>query len=140
MDVDKWYFFGIVLSVGGKRMAEMRREALHQQAGSLGTQAGAILPLLADRGNKAAPDRVIPANKQSIKIARRHSRAVTPRASREGLRSPALHCPRTFRAGRGGSADDITETILEGGGRRPGRSFRDRGEQGTRGPCSQNRT
>src|SRR4051812_11110619 len=55
MRVDKWYFFGMVLSIGGKRMAETRTEALHQHAEGLDIQPPeAILASLADAQVEAA--------------------------------------------------------------------------------------
>jgi N-acetylmuramic acid 6-phosphate etherase len=55
MCVDKWYFFGIVLSTGGNGMAEKRTEALHQNAEGLDTQSpDAILHSLAHAQVEAA--------------------------------------------------------------------------------------
>jgi N-acetylmuramic acid 6-phosphate etherase len=55
MRVDKWYFFGMVFSIGGKRMAETRTEALHQHAEGLDIQPPeAILASLADAQVEAA--------------------------------------------------------------------------------------
>jgi N-acetylmuramic acid 6-phosphate (MurNAc-6-P) etherase len=53
--VDKWYFFGIVLWIGGKWMAETRTEALHQNAEGLDIRhPDAILASLANAQIEAA--------------------------------------------------------------------------------------
>ncbi|MET3578953.1 N-acetylmuramic acid 6-phosphate (MurNAc-6-P) etherase [Mesorhizobium robiniae] len=43
MYVDKWYFFGIVLRIGGSWMAATRTEALHQNAEGLDIQAPNVI-------------------------------------------------------------------------------------------------
>jgi len=114
-------------------MAEMRREALRQDAGGL----------------DARSRRVVATSAKATSFTRRQSRGggALPPASAGSLRRPfPVHMTKPARmsprisAGGDGEAD-ATEKRLEGRGRKPGPApFRDRGEQGTQGPCSRNRT